>query len=165
MKKAVMIALALVMMLSGCSVDEEATVVEPEEQETPAPVEVLGFLDDLDYSPEQIAGMREILTNVGITKITDVEVGKVVYGMQSITGLAYTDGGSSTPKEVQVRVNIENGVVYMVSIYCPSYGTSKQTPYLSGLEDRRADLYYDGYLKKIDWDSKSVVGYGEKEEQ
>ena len=131
--------------------------------ETTEPEVALGFLDELEYSAEQIADIRTLLTNVGITEITELKIGAVSYGMQVIKGVAFTTGGLSAPKEVRVQFNIENGVIYLVSIYSPSYGTSSQPTYLSGLSDRRADLYYDvegGYLKKIDWVNKAVVDYG-----
>ena len=158
MKKIITLFLALVtiMLLTGC------TGVDEPEKEVTEPGVTLGFLDDLEYSAEQIEAMRTVLTNVGITEITEPEIGAVSYGMQTVKGIAFTTGEIRTPKEVQVRFNIENGVVYMVSIYCPSYGTSDQPTYLSGLSDRRADLYYDvegGYLKKIDWVNKAVVDY------
>lgn len=159
------------------------TVVETEEVETPEPVaevaetpepEVetletknLAFLDDFTeygYSVEQIEEMKTILLNVGITEITDLEIGNVSYGMQSVKGLAYKDRSfmADLNAEVQVRFNIESGKIYLVTIYCPSYYHENSTPYLSGLEDRRADLYYDyegGYLKKIDWENKTVIDY------
>lgn len=130
------------------------------------PEKSLPFLDDFTtygYSAKQIEDMRTILTNVGITEITDLEIGNVVSGMQVIEGVIYKDSVYKyTGKEVQVTFNIENGVIYLVAIYCPSYNTSNQPTYLSGLTDRRADLYYDvegGYLKKIDWENKAVVDY------
>ena len=138
---------------------------EPSEQQK----KYLPFLNDFTeygYSSKQIEDMRTILINVGITEITELEIGNVSYGMQTVKGIAYKDtsfGGGM--KEVQVRFNIENGILYAVSIYCPSYITENQTPYLSGLTNRRADLYYvthegkGGYIKKIDWDKKSVVDY------
>ena len=139
--------------------DEPEVEVKEEEK-------VLNFLDDFTeygYTSDQIEDMRTILVNVGITEITDMEIGNVSYGMQTVKGIAYKDksfGGGG--KEVQVRFNIENGVLYYVHIYCPSYGTANQPTYLSGLEDRRAELYYDtngGYLKKIDWENKVVIDY------
>lgn len=129
-------------------------------------VKVLSFLDDFSkygYSQEQIANMKTILTNVGITEITDLDIGNVVSGMQVIKGVIYKDPVYQyTGKEVHVQFNIENGKIYLVSIYCPSYSTSNQPTYLSGLNNRRADLYYDvegGYLKKIDWEKKAVIDY------
>lgn len=145
-------------MLTGCSAGNATQPVA----ETSEPGVALGFLDELEYSSERIEDMRTVLTNVGITEITELEIGVVSYGMQTVKGIAFTTGEIRTPKEVQVRFNIENGVIYLVSIYCPSYGTSNQPTYLSGLSDRRADLYYDaegGYLKKIDWATKAVVDY------
>jgi hypothetical protein len=135
----------------------------PEIVETTKPEVTLGFLDELEYSTEQIEEMRKLLVNVGITEITDLEIQPVVYGMQVISGILFKDesfGGGG--KEVRVQFNIENGAIFLVGIYCPSYQTSNQPTYLSGLEDRRADLYYDiegGYLKKIDWENKAVVDY------
>lgn len=135
------------------------------EIETTEPMVALAFLDDFTeygYTKEQIESMREILVNVGITEITDLEIEPVSNGMQSVYGVAFRYDDIGWDKEVHVRFNIENGVLYYVHIYCPSYGTSSQPTYLSGLEDRRAELYYDtegGYLKRIDWESKSVVDY------
>ena len=177
MKKVAWILVCVALLLVGCSVDTETptdtkappteatskteTVVNTTAPTEPEP-EVLKFLDDLEYSAEQIEDMRTVLTNVGITEITELEIGVVSYGMQTVKGIAFTTGELRAPKEVQVRFNIENGVIYLVSIYCPSYGTKNQPTYLSGLSDRRADLYYDaegGYLKKIDWVNKAVVDY------
>lgn len=127
---------------------------------------VLSFLNDFTeygYSEEQIKGMKTILVNVGITEITDLEIGNVVSGMQVIKGKIYDDPDYKyTGKEVHATFCIENGKIYLVSIYCPSYNTADQPTYLSGLTDRRADLYYDvkgGYLKKIDWKNKEVIDY------
>lgn len=128
------------------------TEAETETKETP-----LLFLDDLGYTDEQADAMREILLNVGISEITDLEIGAVSYGMQTIKGILYRDNFMG--KEVQVRLNIENGVLYYVHIYCPSYHTANQPTYLSGLEDRRAELYYEGYKKKIDWENRVVIEY------
>lgn len=135
--------------------------------ETTSPKSVsLAFLDSFDeygYTTEQIEEMRTLLVNVGITQIDDLEIQPVVYGMQVIKGILYKDtsfGGGG--KEVQVQFNIENGAIYLVAIYCPSYQTANQPTYLSGLTDRRADLYYDvegGYLKKIDWGNRAVIDY------
>lgn len=129
--------------------------------------EVLEFLDDFTeygYTHEEIEDMRTVLTNVGITEITDLKIQPVVEGMQVVKGLAYKDTSflADANDEVQITFCIENGVIYLVAIYCPSYYSANRTPYLSGLTDRRADLYYDvegGYLKKIDWDNKEVVDY------
>ncbi len=135
-------------------------------EQTDAEEKPLSFLDgftEYGYTADQIEEMRTILTNVGITEITDLEIGNVSYGMQTVKGIAFKDtsfGGGM--KEVQVRFSIENGVIYFVHIYCPSYMHENQIPYLSGLTDRRAELYYDsagGYLKRIDWEKKSVVDY------
>ena len=123
---------------------------------------LLPFLDDLDYSTEQIDDMRTLLLNVGISEITDLEIGAQSYGMQVIKGVAFTTGESFAPKEVHVQINIENGTVFLVAIYCPSFGHEGQPTSLDGLTDRRADLYYDvegGYLKKIDWENRSVVDF------
>ena len=83
--------------------------------------------------------------------------------MQVVKGVIYKDTVYQyTGKEVQVQFNIENGEIYLDAIYCPSYNTENQPTYLSGLTDRRADLYYDvkgGYLKKIDWEKKAVIDY------
>lgn len=153
----------------GCSeleIEESTTTSEAtREVETSAPTEpdvVLGFLDDLKYTEEQIEDMRTVLTNVGITEITELDIGAESYGMQVIQGIVFTTGEAFAPKEVHVQFNIENGVIYLVAIYCPSYGHEGQPTYLSGLKDRRADLYYDiegGYIKKIDWETKSVIDY------
>lgn len=182
MKKVAWILLCTALLFVGCSMDvdtstdtkapttETTSKTEPTTEavvNTTAPTEpepeVLKFLDDLEYSAEQIEDIRTVLMNVGITEITELEIGAVSYGMQVIKGVAFTTGENFAPKEVRVQFNIENGTIYLVSIYCPSYGTSNQPTYLSGLSDRRADLYYDaegGYLKKIDWENKAVVDYG-----
>ena len=166
MKKKVFIAIiAVILVMAGVRAADPDDRYRAEKATEPVieisePEVVLGFLDELEYSAEQIEAMRTVLTNVGITEITELEIGAVSYGMQTVKGIAFTTGELSTPQEVQVRFNIENGVIYLVSIYCPSYGSGNQTTYLSGLSDRRADLYYDGYLKKIDWVNKAVVDYG-----
>ena len=146
--------------------DDPDATTQTDENEQKNPEKLLPFLDDFTeygYSAKQIEDMRTILTNVGITEITDLEVGNVVSGMQVVEGIIYKDPVyQSTGKEVQVQFNIENGVIYLVAIYCPSYSAANQPTYLSGLTNRRADLYYDvegGYLKKIDWESKAVVDY------
>lgn len=164
------IALFLVYCVWLGSEPEDAVSTEPTVESTEPTVEtkpvVLGFLDDFTeygYTAEQIENMRTLLVNVGVTEITDLEIQPVSYGMQVIQGALFKDesfGGGM--KEVQVQFNIENGAIYLVCIYCPSYMTENQTPYLSGLQDRRADLYYDaegGYLKKIDWENKAVIDY------
>ena len=140
----------------GNSADTETRVEKP-----------LSFLDDFTeygYSLEQIEGMRTILTGVGITEITELEITSISYGMQTVKGLAYKDTSflADANDEVQVQFNIENGRIYLVTIYCPSYYSENKPTYLSGLTDRRADLYYDvegGYLKKIDWKNKAVIDY------
>ena len=143
--------------------DEESTYGV--ETETAEPMVALAFLDDFreyGYTKEQIHAMREILVNVGVTEITDLEITPVSYGMQGVKGVAFRYYDLGWDKEVHVQFNIENGVLYFVHIYCPSYGTSNQPTYLSGLEDRHAELYYDtegGYLKRIDWKNKAVVDY------
>ena len=152
---------------SGGNAEIESPTVSDNETEQIVEAAELAFLDDFTeygYSAEQIAAMRTILVNVGITEISDLEIGNVSYGMQVIKGLAYKDRSfmADANDEVQVQFNIENGAIYLVAIYCPSYYSENQTPYLSGLEDRRADLYYDyegGYIKKIDWENKAVVDY------
>lgn len=155
-------------VVSSSVVAESQVIEEPTygvEMETTEPIVALPFLDDFTeygYTEEQIESMREILVNVGITEITDLEIGPVSYGMQVVKGIAFRYDDIGWDKEVHVQFNIENGVLYFVHIYCPSYGTSNQPTYLSGLEDRRAELYYDtegGYLKRIDWENKTVVDY------
>ena len=112
------------------------TVETTAEVETNVPIEepevVLGFLDDLDYSIEKTEAMRTVLVNVGITEITELEIGNVSYGMQVVKGLAYKDTSflADANDEVQVQFNIENGVIYLVSIYCPSYYSANRVPYL-----------------------------------
>ena len=154
--------------VSSSVVEESQESEEPTygvEMETTEPIVALAFLDDFTeygYTEEQIESMREILLNVGINEITDLEIGAVSYGMQVVKGVAFRYDDIGWDKEVHVQFNIENGVLYYVHIYCPSYGTSNQPTYLSGLEDRRAELYYDtegGYLKRIDWENKTVVDY------
>lgn len=155
-------------VVSSSVVAESQVIEEPTygvEMETTEPIVALPFLDDFTeygYTEEQIESMREILVNVGITEITDLEIEPVSYGMQVVKGIAFRYDDIGWDKEVHVQFNIENGVLYFVHIYCPSYGTSNQPTYLSGLEDRRAELYYDtegGYLKRIDWENKTVVDY------
>lgn len=154
--------------VSSSVVEEGQESEEPTygvEMETTEPIVALAFLNDFTeygYTEEQIESMREILLNVGINEITDLEIGAVSYGMQVVKGVAFRYDDIGWDKEVHVQFNIENGVLYYVHIYCPSYGTSNQPTYLSGLEDRRAELYYDtegGYLKRIDWENKTVVDY------
>lgn len=148
----------------------ESTTATPEETTAPtveSEPNILGFLDgftEYGYTVEQIEDMRTLLVNVGITEITELEIQPVSYGMQVIQGLAYKDTSfmADANDEVQVQFNIENGSIYLVAIYCPSYYSENKPTYLSGLEDRRADLYYDvdgGYLKKIDWENRTVVDY------
>ena len=100
MKKVIILVMAVVMLLAGCG-----GVVEPEAKTT-EPGVGLGFLDDLEYSAEQIDDIRTVLTNVGITEITELEIGAVSYGMQVIKGVAFTTGEIRTPKEVRVQFNI-----------------------------------------------------------
>ena len=174
-------AFCLLLVIGAVSSDDKSeevsssVVVESQEIEEPTygvdmeatePIgAALAFLDDFTeygYTEEQIESMREILLNVGINEITDLEIGAVSYGMQVVKGVAFRYDDIGWDKEVHVQFNIENGVLYFVHIYCPSYGTSNQPTYLSGLEDRRAELYYDtegGYLKRIDWENKTVVDY------
>lgn len=156
-------ALGFVFFIFLCTVINIVTEDEPSKEDK---VSVLAFLDNFTeygYSAEQIEDMRTLLTNVGITEITELEIGNIVSGMQVVKGVIYKDPVYQyTGKEVQVQFNIENGKIYLVAIYCPSYNTSNQPTYLSGLTNRRADLYYDvegGYLKKIDWENKAVVDY------
>jgi hypothetical protein len=186
MMKVMLLLIACVLLLSGCvisdikDISDNSVTVAPEQEGSVPPNNTaeptteasndthpaeLAFLYDFTkygYSAEQVDSMQTILLNVGITEITELEIGNVSYGMQVIKGLAFTTGELAAPKQVHIQFNIENGAIYLASIYCPSYGTSNQQPYLSGLEDRRADLYYDvdgGYLKKIDWESKTLVDY------
>lgn len=133
-------------------------------EETPKQLEFLDDFTEYGYSVDQIEAMRTVLLNVGITEITELEIGNVTNGMQTVKGLAYKDTSfmADANDEVQVTFNIENGVIYLVAIYCPSYYSANKPTYLSGLTNRRADLYYDaegGYLKKIDWENKTVVNY------
>lgn len=161
-----MLVLISVLMFGGC--DYEPTDTEKEtETETNVKKGGLSFLDDFTeygYSASQITAMKTVLTNVGITEITDLEIEPVVYGMQVIKGIAYKDTSflADANDEVQVTFNIENGTIYLITIYCPSYHSANKPTYLSGLTNRRADLYYDvegGYLKKIDWENKAVIDY------
>lgn len=151
------VTLPLMLWLMSVLPDKPETPDDPQSDNAT----VLGFLDDFTeygYTAEQIEDMRTILTNVGVTELTDLEIGNVSYGMQVVKGVAF----SSWPKEVHIQFNIENGVLYYVHLYCPSYMTENHPTYLQGLEDRRAELYYDaegGYLKKIDWENKVVVDY------
>lgn len=153
--------------LTGPEEENEVPVEEKVEKEKESDVESdgeingLSFLDDLTeygYTANQIADMKAILINVGVTEILKPEIGVATYGMQTISGLAYED----RDKAVEIQLTIENGVLFYVHIYCPSYYHENQIPYLSGLEDRRAELYYDtkgGYLKKIDWENRIVIDY------
>ena len=157
-----MIAKAMAAYDTALEENDTTTTAESTNQ-TPVPLDFLDSFDEYGYTVEQIEEMRTLLVNVGITQIDDLEIQPVVYGMQVIKGILYKDtslGGGG--KEVQVQFNIENGVIYLVAIYCPSYQTANQPTYLSGLTDRRADLYYDvegGYLKKIDWENRAVIDY------
>lgn len=166
------VLLAFILALAIClpdknienSVNDESSVESNDESQEE---KQLSFLDDFTeygYSAEQIEDMRTILINVGITEITELEITPVSYGMQTVKGLAYKDTSflADQNDEVQVQFNIENGKIYLVMIYCPSYYSENKPTYLSGLTDRRADLYYDvegGYLKKIDWKNKAVIDY------
>lgn len=155
-------------LVQECSICGDRTVTvlqktgikESESKNNPSNSEPLLFLDDFSqygYTSEEIKAIKTILTNVGITEVTELEISDVSYGMQTVKGIAYKDTSLGGYKEVQVRFNIENGVIYLVHIYCPN-----GTPYLSGLTDRGADLYYDaagGYLKKIDWQNKKIIDY------
>lgn len=141
--------------------------VNPTDKDEEQP-KALAFLDDFTeygYTAEQIGEIRKILVNVGITEITDYEIqDNSVAEIQVVKGLAYKDTSfmADANDEVQVTFNVEKGTLYLVAIYCPSYYSANRPTYLSGLEDRRADLYYDvegGYLKKIDWENKVVVDY------
>lgn len=147
-------------VMSSLEKDEEPS----EEKSEPKKLAFLDSFTEYGYSTKQIEDMRTVLLNVGITEITELKIGNVSYGMQVIKGLAYKDTSfmADANDEVQVTFNIENGVIYLVAIYCPSYHSENKPTYLSGLTDRRADLYYDvegGYLKKIDWENKAVVDY------
>jgi len=163
---------AIGLTVPDTSNDDEITEPHPEEAVEPVdepaeePALALEFLDgftEYGYSVEQIEEMRTLLVNVGITEITELEIQPVVYGMQNVKGIAFKDtsfGGGM--KEVRVTFTIENGKIIIVHIYCPSFMHENQTPYLDGLEDRRAYLYYDtegGYLKKIDWENRVVIDY------
>lgn len=163
---AVFLVFSVVVAAISDTTDDSEDVEVTEVVETTVATEpvVLEFLNDLEYTEEEIEAMRTVLTNVGITEITELEVSDNSYGMQVIKGLAYKDTSflADANDEVQVMFNIENGAIYLISVYCPSYYSENRQPYLSGLEDRRADLYYDvegGYLKKIDWENKAVIDY------
>lgn len=139
----------------------ETTIGEQaQEENSTADSHILTFLDafsDYGYTADQIKEMKSILSNVGITEITNLEIGNITSGMQIIKGVAFKDSSLGGYKEVQVQFNIDSGKVYFVHIYCPD-----SSPYLSGLTDKRAELYYDsagGYLKRIDWENKTVVDY------
>lgn len=160
----VIVVIALLLMVPS---NNEETPDKPSTEEQGEATKRLEFLNDFTeygYSAKQIEDMRTVLLNVGITEITELEIGNVVSGMQVVKGLAYKDTSfmADANDEVQVTFNIENGVIYLVAIYCPSYYSANKPTYLSGLTNRRADLYYDvegGYLKKIDWKNKTVVDY------
>lgn len=169
MKKLIIALLVLLMASTACTTAEgnaEETIELESETENETVVDVtvpLAFLDDFaeyGYTDEQIEAMRTVLMNVGINDVKELEIEPVVYGLQVVQGVAFED--NFLGKEVRVTFNIENGVIYLVCIYCPNRYTESDTPYLSGLTERRADLYYDvngGYLKKIDWENKAVVDY------
>lgn len=167
MKKLIIALLVLLMASTACAATDgnaEETIELETEKETAADAAVpLAFLDDFTehgYTAEQIEAMRTVLMNVGITDIKEPEIEPVVYGMQVVQGVAFED--NFLGKEVRVTFNIENGTIYLVCIYCPNRYTENDTPYLSGLTEHRADLYYDvngGYLKKIDWENRAVVDY------
>lgn len=151
-------------LIGGIISNTEDSDDDTTRKEQPKQLEFLDSFTEYGYSDAQIEDMRTILLNVGITEITELEIGNVVSGMQVIKGLAYKDTSfmADANDEVQVTFNIENGVIYLVAIYCPSYYSANKPTYLSGLTNRRADLYYDvegGYLKKIDWENKAVVDY------
>lgn len=136
--------------------ESETKTQDAETQSEGTATASLPFLDgftEYGYTEEQIQEMKTVLSNVGVSDITDLEIQPVVSGMQVIKGKVYNE----KRKDVDIQFNIENGVVYLVSIYCSNFWTS-----LDGLTDERADLFYDvegGYLKKIDWESESVVDY------
>ena len=158
----IMAVLWIIGIVIGSPSDNQSDEQQPKQSENQ-----LDFFDDFTeygYSTDQIEAMRTLLINVGITEITELEITPVSYGMQTIKGLAYKDTSflADANDEVQVQINIENGKIYLVAIYCPSYYSENKPTYLSGLVNRRADLYYDvegGYLKKIDWENKAVVDY------
>ena len=136
---------------------QEPVAAEPEQEA------VLTFLDDFTeygYTEEQIEGMKTVLYNVGVVEITDLEVGGVSYGMQVVKGVAYKGKSLRGPRnDVEIQVNIENGTIYYIRIYCPWDN-------LDGLNEKSAELYYDtagGYLKKIDWENKVVVSLSAEE--
>lgn len=172
MKKRYVGLLIATVLLTGCAPTEgepsvraqkavEVTEAVVETTERVEPVD-LSFLDGCGYTDEQIAGMQDLLMNVGITEVTDPEVGKVNNGLQTIKGVAYKAKGELD--EVIVRITIRDGVIFYVNIYCPAYYNEYQSDCLEGLTDRRAELYYDvegGYLKKIDWENMTVVDYEE----
>lgn len=165
MKKLIIVLLVMFFLLCTCvaigSADTGTTDETENETETTVETEVAAeqqpmFLDgfaEYGYTEEQIREMRTVLLNVGITDITEPEIEPVVYGMQVIQGKVYNENR----KDVDVQVNIENGVIYLITVRCSNTWTA-----LKGLVDERADLYYDvdgGYVRKIDWNSNTVVEY------
>ena len=76
---------------------------------------------ELVNEENQIKEMKTILTNVGITEITDLAIGNVSYGMQTIKGIAFKDPSFGGYKEVQIQFNIEDGKIYFVHIYSPIF--------------------------------------------
>lgn len=161
MKKLVCVLLVMFFALCSCvAIGSADTVTNDEtegESETTVEVEqkttFLDYFTEYGYTEEQIQGMKTVLLNIGIEDITELEIEPVVYGMQVIQGKVYNENR----KDVDVQVNIENGVIYLVTIRCSNTWTA-----LKGLVDERADLYYDvdgGYVRKIDWNSNTVVEY------
>lgn len=111
----------------------------------------LTFFDsftEYGYTVDQIAEMKTILLNVGITEITELDIQPVVGGIQVIRGKVHNEN----KKDIDVQVNIENGAIYLVMIQCTNIWTALENAY-----DETVDLYYEEYIKKIDWDNNTVV--------
>lgn len=125
----------------------EGAETQPEET-VPAPLTFLDGFKEYGYTVEQIQEMKTLLLNVGITDITELEIQPVVGGMQVIRGKVY----NKNRKDIDVQVNIENGAIYLVMIQCTNIWTALENAY-----DETIDLYYEEYLKKIDWDNNTVV--------
>ena len=171
LKKPVVIIILVVLVLNGLynrffiekrgprvSTDIETGVTEEEDSS----FTVLNVLSKYNLSMDEISDIKNVLVNVGIIDIWDIEIRDNGYGTQVVKGVIYKDSPMKMSKEVQVQFNVENGKIYLISIYCPSYGSDGQPTYLSGLDNRRADLFYDvegGYLKRIDWEKKAVIDY------
>lgn len=151
MRALLVVLLISLLCITACTVPNESVAEHGGEE-----VSSLSFLNEFTeygYTAEQIQEMKTILLNVGINEVTELEIQPIVYGMQTIQGKV----ANEYRKDIDIQINIENGVIYLITIYCSNTWTT-----LDGLTDERADLYYDvegGYLKKIDWENQAVIDY------